>query len=65
MNRLKCLMAAAAVACPLAVSAQQAEQVRRIGMLMGYAESDPDWQANVAASASCSPAQGAADSAGR
>ena len=38
-----------AAAWPLAARAQQAEQVRRIGVLMGYAESDPDAQANVAA----------------
>ncbi len=34
---------------PLFARAQQAEQARRIGVLMGYAESDPDAQANVAA----------------
>ncbi len=34
---------------PLATEAQQAERQRRVGVLMGYAESDPDAQANVAA----------------
>src|SRR6266566_4326548 len=34
---------------PIVASAQQAERVRRIGVLMGYAESDSDAQANVAA----------------
>src|SRR6516165_5343626 len=38
-----------AVVCPLAVEAQQAERVRRIGVLMGYAETDPAAQAQVAA----------------
>ena len=33
---------------PVAAHAQQVERVRRIGVLMGYAESDPDAQANVA-----------------
>jgi len=33
---------------PLAARAQQAERVRRIGVLMGYAESDPEAQAWVA-----------------
>ncbi|SDR60649.1 putative ABC transport system substrate-binding protein [Rhizobiales bacterium GAS113] len=39
----------AAAAWPLAVYAQQADRVRRIGVLMGYAESDREGQANVAA----------------
>jgi len=34
---------------PLAVRAQQGERMRRIGVLMGYAESDSDAQAKVAA----------------
>src|SRR5439155_13434896 len=33
----------------LSARAEQPERVRRIGVLMGYAESDPDAQANVAA----------------
>ena len=36
-------------AYPLATRAQPSERMRRIGVLMGYAESDPDAQANVAA----------------
>jgi putative ABC transport system substrate-binding protein len=38
-----------AVAQPLAARAQQGDRVRRIGVLMGYAESDPEAQAHVAA----------------
>jgi putative ABC transport system substrate-binding protein len=38
-----------AAAWPLAARAQQAERMRRIGVLMGYAESDREGQANVAA----------------
>ena len=34
---------------PMAVRAQQTERVRRIGVLMEYAESDSDAQARVAA----------------
>jgi hypothetical protein len=34
-----------AAAWPLAVHAQQSERVRRIGVLMGYAESDSEAQA--------------------
>jgi putative ABC transport system substrate-binding protein len=39
----------AAAAWPLAARAQQPERVRRIGVLTGYAESDSDVQAKVAA----------------
>jgi putative tryptophan/tyrosine transport system substrate-binding protein len=39
----------AAVAWPLAVRAQQAERMRRIGMLVLYAEGDPTGQTRVAA----------------
>ena len=39
----------AAVAWPLAVRAQQSERMRRIGVLMVFAESDPEAQANVRA----------------
>jgi putative ABC transport system substrate-binding protein len=42
-------IAAVAALWPLAGAAQEPERVRRIGMLMGYAESDPDTQANLAA----------------
>ena len=42
-------IAAIAALWPLAGAAQVPERVRRIGMLMGYAESDPDTQANLAA----------------
>jgi putative ABC transport system substrate-binding protein len=38
-----------AVAWPLAARAQQADRVRRIDVLMAYAESDPEGQALVAA----------------
>jgi putative ABC transport system substrate-binding protein len=38
-----------AVAWPLAVRAQQPERIRRIGVLMGLAENDPEGQARVAA----------------
>jgi putative ABC transport system substrate-binding protein len=38
-----------AAAWPLAARAQQTERMRRIGVLMGYAESDSDAQAKVAA----------------
>jgi putative ABC transport system substrate-binding protein len=38
-----------AAALPLAARAQQAERVRRIGVLMGYAENDPEAQSRIAA----------------
>ena len=38
-----------AAAWPLAARAQQSERVRRIGVLMGYAESDSEAQAQIAA----------------
>jgi len=38
-----------AAAWPLAARAQQAERVRRIGVLTAYSESDPEAQARVAA----------------
>src|SRR5262245_66543568 len=43
------LVGGAAVSWPLAVYAQQTERVRRIGVLMGYAENDWEAQAWVAA----------------
>ena len=41
--------AAASTAWPLSIRAQQPEQIRRIGVLMGYAESDPAVQSYLAA----------------
>ena len=48
-RRFIVVLAATGTAWPLVLRAQQAEPVRRIGVLMGYAESDPDTQANLAA----------------
>jgi hypothetical protein len=43
------LLGAAAAASPLMARAQQSDRMRRAGVLMGYAESDPDAQAKLAA----------------
>jgi putative ABC transport system substrate-binding protein len=43
------LLGASAAAWPLAAHAQQGERMRRIGVLMAHAESDPEGQAFVAA----------------
>src|SRR5262249_30117461 len=39
----------AVAAWPLAARAQQPDRVRRIGALMGFGESDPQWNARLAA----------------
>jgi putative tryptophan/tyrosine transport system substrate-binding protein len=55
------LLGGAAAAWPLAVRGQQGERMRCIGVLMGFAESDPEWQARLAAMLTVLPALGWTD----
>jgi putative tryptophan/tyrosine transport system substrate-binding protein len=43
------LLSGAAAAWPIAARALQGEQIRRIGVVMAYAESDPNGQIQVMA----------------
>ncbi|MGA7103510.1 MAG: hypothetical protein WB019_25180 [Pseudolabrys sp.] len=44
------LLGGAAVAWPFAARAQQPDRMRRIGVMMGYAEDDPEAQTRLASS---------------